>query len=290
MRRIKLEVGDPVAKGQVVVELEPSRSSVLDPRSRAAAEEKARAAAADADYARANLEKQKRLFESGYIAKILMEQTESEAQRTAAERLAADASVKTARAELEKARTVLQYAGAAGLVGQGKIETLRSPVNGRVLKKHRESEGAVNSGDMLIDIGDTRRLEVRAEVLSADAVKIKPGTTVLFERWGGDAPLTGVVRTVEPQAFTKVSSLGVEEQRVLVIADFTSLPESWQKLGDSYRVEARFIIWEGKDVLQVPAGALFRQGEQWAVFVVCRTGRRGSAPSLWGTGTAWRRK
>jgi HlyD family secretion protein len=108
-------------------------------------------------------------------------------------------------------------------------------------------------------------LEVETEVLSADAVNIGPGTTVLFERWGGDAPLEGKVKTVEPAAFTKISSLGVEEQRVLVIADITSLPESWQRLGDRYRVEASFITWEGKDVLQIPARALFRKGEGWAV-------------------------
>lgn len=284
MRRIRLEVGDPAEKGQTIVELEPSRSSVLDPRSRAAteasvaaaeasltgAEEKARAAAADADYAKANLEKKKKLFASGFVAKIEMEQTESEAKRTEAERLAVDAAVKTARAELERARTALRYAGGggAGLASQGRVEAVRSPVSGRVLKKHRESEGAVDSGDLLLDIGDPSRLEVRIEVLSPDAVRIKPGTPALFERWGGDTPLDGKVKTVEPQAFTKVSSLGVEEQRVLVIADFTSLPESWQKLGDSYRVEACFIIWEGKDVLQIPASALFRQGEKWAVFVV----------------------
>lgn len=284
MRRIKLEIGDPVEKGQIVVELEPSRSGVLDSGSRTsaeaavaaaeaglrAAEERAGAVAADADYAKSNLGKRKKLFESRQIAKIEMEQTESEAKRMEAERLAAEVTVKTARSELERAHTALHYAGAgvAGLANQGRIESIRSPISGRVLKKHREGEGAVNSGDLLIDVGDTSRLEVRVEVVPADAVKIKPGMPVLFGRWDGDEALSGKVKTVEPQAFTKVSSLGVEEQRVLVIADFTSLPESWQKLGDSYRVEARFIIWEGKDVLQVPAGALFRQGEKWAVLVV----------------------
>jgi len=126
----------------------------------------------------------------------------------------------------------------------------------------------VNSGEPLIDIGDPGKLEVKVELLSADAVKIKIGTPVFFERWGGDPALSGKVRVIEPAGFTKISSLGVEEQRVLVIADITSLPESWQRLGDGYRVDARFIIWEGKNVLQVPASALFRKGEGWAVFVV----------------------
>ncbi len=142
------------------------------------------------------------------------------------------------------------------------------PVTGSVLKIHHESEGAVNAGDPLIDIGDPSQLEVKVEVLSADAVNIRPGTSVLFERWGGDKPLTGKVTIVEPEAFTKVSSLGVEEQRVLVIADITSLPESWQRLGDEYRVEASFIVWEGDDVLQVPESALFRKDSGWAVFVM----------------------
>ncbi|MBI3399110.1 MAG: efflux transporter periplasmic adaptor subunit, partial [Deltaproteobacteria bacterium] len=97
--------------------------------------------------------------------------------------------------------------------------------------------------------------------------KIKPGTPVLFERWGGDAPLAGKVRIVEPAAFTKISSLGVEEQRVIVVADITSIPETWQRLGDGYRVEASFNLWQGKDVLQIPANALFRYENGWAVFL-----------------------
>ena len=113
----------------------------------------------------------------------------------------------------------------------------------------------------------SENLEVRVEVLSSDAVKIKKGTAVLFKRWGNDEPLTGTVRLVEPAGFTKVSSLGVEEQRVLVIADITSPPDQWRVLGDGYRMEAHFIVWEGKNILQVPASALFRSGKDWAVFV-----------------------
>jgi HlyD family secretion protein len=126
----------------------------------------------------------------------------------------------------------------------------------------------VQSGEPLIDIGDPKNLEVKVEVLSADAVRIKPGTAVLFERWGGNSTLSGIVRVVEPAGFTKISSLGVEEQRVLVIVDITSSNKSEQNLGDGYRLEASFIIWEGKDVLQVPASALFRKQDGWAVFVV----------------------
>ena len=281
-RRIELEVGDQVRKGQTVVVLEPVRSNVLDPRSRAEAEasvssalaalnsaqEKARAAAADAEYSRQKLARNRKLFEVGYIARDLLEQAESEAKRTEANRMSAEAAVKTARSELQRARAALRYSAAEEKVDHGEIVAVRTPVSGHVLKIHRESEGTVNAGDPLIDIGDPSNLEVKTEVLSADAVSIKTGTPVIFERWGGDEPLTGKVKTIEPTAFTKISSLGVEEQRVLVIADITSIPESWQRLGDGYRVEASFIIWEGKNVLKIPASALFRMAGGWAAFVM----------------------
>jgi len=282
MRRIELEAGDPVKKGQPLIELEPLRSTVLDPRSRAeaeaaveaaeaalkAAKENVGAATADAEYAKSNLERIKRLYEAGYAAKETLDQAESEAKRTESIRLSAEAQVKVARSELEKVRASLFDLTSGGVKNSHRIVTILAPVEGRILKIHRESEGVVNSGDALVEIGDPGKLEVRVEVLSTDAVKIKPGTPVLFERWGGDSPLSGRVRIVEPAGFTKISSLGVEEQRVLVVADITSLPENWQGLGDEYRVEAQFIIWEAKDVLQVLASALFRKDDKWAVFAV----------------------
>jgi HlyD family secretion protein len=282
MRRIKLDVGDPVQKGETIVELEPLKSNLLDPRSRATAEaavssaeaalkveeERVRAAEADADYARKNLERIKKLFEGGYVAKDALEQAETGAKRAEANLLSAQAAVKVARSELDRARTVLRHSAAEETRIQGKIVTIQAPVSGSVLKIYRESEGVVQSGEPLIDIGDPKDLEVKVEVLSADAVRIKPGTPVLFERWGGNSTLSGKVRVVEPAGFTKISSLGVEEQRVLVIVDLTSPDQNEQSLGDGYRLEASFIIWEGKDVLQVPASALFRKQEGWAVFVV----------------------
>jgi HlyD family secretion protein len=282
LRRITLEVGDPVTKEQQVALLEPLRSTVLDPRSRAeaeaveaaaraaleAAQEKARAATADADYAKERAERMKKLHEGGYVARDEYDQADAEAKRTGALRLSADAAVVAAKADLERAEAVLRHSAAQGPGNTGETVMVRSPVSGRVLKRHRESAGVVNSGDALLDIGDPRNLEVYAEVLSADAVKIRKGTPVLFERWGGETALEGKVRVVEPAGFTKVSSLGVEEQRVNVIVDFTSPPDVWQGLGDGYRLDASFIIWESKDVLQVPASALFRKGEGWAVFAV----------------------
>ncbi len=282
MRRIRLEAGDPVKKGQIVAELEPLRSSVLDPRSRAeaeaavlasdaalkAAEENSQRAAAEAEYAKANLVRIKKLFEQGYVSKDEMEHAETEAKRAEAGRLSAEAAVKVARFELDKARSVLQYPADEGGAKHGRAVALRSPVNGRILKLYRESEGVVNSGEALIDIGDPDKIEARVEVLSADAVKIKLGAPVLFKRWGGEPVLSGMVRIIEPAGFTKLSSLGVEEQRVVVLADITSTTDGKKGLGDGYRVEASFIIWEGKDILQIPASALFRKEETWAAFVV----------------------
>ncbi len=282
LRRIELEIGDAVRKGQSVALLDPLRSTVLDPRSRAeaeaavaaarasleAAKEKARAAAADAEYARERNIRMKRLAEGGFIAKDDLEQSDAEAKKAEATRLSAEAAVTAAKADLARAESALRYSAAEHLPENDKTVVVAAPVSGRVLKLHHESEGVVNSGDPILDIGNPRSLEVKAEVLSADAVKIRKGTPVFFERWGGNQPLTGRVRVVEPAGFTKVSSLGVEEQRVLVITDFTSTPEIWQGLGDGYRLDASFIIWEGKDVLQVPASALFRRGVGWALFVV----------------------
>lgn len=280
MRRVDLKVGDAVQKGQAVAVLEPLRSGVLDARSRAeaeaaaaaaeaavaAADERARAAAADADYARKNIARQKKLYEAGYIARDLFEQADAEAARTGATLLSAEAAARTARAELQRARASLRYSAAEGSSDRRHTVVITSPAGGNLLKLQKESEGTVNAGEPLIDVGDPAKLEARVEVLSSDAVSIRPGTKVLLERWGGDSPLTGTVRVVEPAAFTKISSLGVEEQRVFVIADITSVPEEWKRLGDGYRVEAKFIIWEGADVLQVPASALFRKGDDWAVF------------------------
>lgn len=282
MRRIELEVGDRVGKGQKVAEIEPLRSEPLDPRSRAQAEalvsaaqatlksarENARARDAESDFAKNQLERSKKLYAEGYISKEAFDQVESDARKAEAGLLSADAEVKAAASELERAQAALIYSAKERSVKHMGFVPLRAPVSGRVLKIRHESAGVVNAGEDIIDIGDPERLEVNVEVLSTDAVKIKPGTQVLFDRWGGDLPLTGKVRAIEPQGFIKVSSLGVEEQRVVVIADITSEQEKWQKLGDGYSLEARFILWEGRNVLQVPASAMFRYGHDWAVFVV----------------------
>jgi len=282
LRRIELKAGDTVRKGRTVAMLDPLRATVLDPRSRAeaeaavaaarasldAAKEKARAAAADADYSRERNGRMQKLIANGHISKDELEQSDAEARKAEATRLSAEAAVIAAQADLSRAESALRYSAAEHTGGFGKAVVVAAPVSGKVLKIHHESEGVVNSGEQLLDIGNPRSLEVKSEVLSADAVRIRRGMTVIFERWGGERVLAGQVRVVEPAGFTKVSSLGVEEQRVLVITDFTSAPEIWQGLGDGYRLDASFVIWEGKDVLQVPASALFRKSDEWALFAV----------------------
>jgi HlyD family secretion protein len=229
--------------------------------------ERERAAAADADYLERRLERLKNLYEKGSIAKDQLDQIDAETKKARAGLLTARATVDVSRSELMRARTVVKNFSSQKKAGEQNIVYMTSPVEGSIFRIYRESEGAVNVGEPLMDIGNVKNLEVRVEVLSSDAVKIKKGTAVLMKRWGGEGTLTGVVRIVEPAGFTKISSLGVEEQRVLVIAEITSPPEIWRSLGDAYRLEAHFIIWEGQNVLQVPAGALFRVGDDWAVFV-----------------------
>lgn len=281
-QRIELRVGDAVKQDQTLVELEPLRSEVLDPRSRAAAEarvaaaeaalqvaeQNARAATSDAKIARKEFERRKVLAAEGRIAREERDRAEAAMQRTEASRRSADFAVDVARHELEAARTALEYAAARASGTDPERVAVRSPIDGRVLSIPRESEGVVASGQPLIEVGDPAALEVVVEVLSADAVRIRPGMAVEFTRWGGEGILHGAVRTIEPTGFTKISALGVEEQRVRIVADITSPPETWTRLGDGFRVEAGFILWEGDDVLQIPASALFRSGEDWAVFTL----------------------
>jgi HlyD family secretion protein len=145
---------------------------------------------------------------------------------------------------------------------------IHSPVDGKVFRVIQESATVVATGKPLIEIGNTRELELEIDVLSADAAQITPGAKVLLEHWGGANPLVARVRLVEPSGFTKISALGVEEQRVNVIADFEEPVERFSTVGDAFRVEARIVVWETADSVKVPSGALFRHGTTWAVFVV----------------------
>lgn len=279
-RRLRFKVGDQVAAGQVLLQLDPLASNVLDPRSRAEAQARVRAAEAaiqpalddvqaarsDVRYWETELPRIRDGVEAGVTAAQELTQAES-SQRTAEARLdAAESRVAVARADLETAKTALSHSAAEGTTRGGESVVVRTPTAGRILKIYNESEGVVNASQPLVEIGNTQGLEVEVEVLSSDAVQIQPGMKVLLERWGGENPLDAVVRRVEPVAFTKISALGVEEQRVLIIVDFTAPRELWQNLGDQYRVEARFITWEEPDVLQAPSSALYRHEGGWAAF------------------------
>ena len=281
IRRIHLEAGDRVRQGQPLVFLEPPRASILDVRARDEAEagvsaaqarleqarEQARASKAAADLADTELERSQALFESGAISLQALDEARTAASQADADLEAARARVATARAELEAARATLRSVSEGG-ADTGVQDILRSPVTGSVLAVHRKSAGFVNVGDPLLDIGAVDRMEVWTDVLSQDAVGICPGSRVLFVQWGGDATLEGVVDRIEPQGVTEVSALGVEEQRVQVVAVFRSPREAWKGLGLGYRVLSRFVIWEDDRVLQAPAGAFFRVQDGWAAFAI----------------------
>ena len=281
-RRVAMDVGDAIEAGQALVIVEPLRAVVFDPRTRAEAKERidvaeaslkvaqenAQAMQASADLAKIELERIKKLRATQHATLDEEDRASAEVRRTAAALRSAHFAVDVARHQIHAARTAFEYT--QDQANGEKLEKLAvvSPVSGQILKLYRESEGVVEAGQPLIEVGNPRALEIEVDVLSPDAVQIMPGTRVVLERWGGDQPLDGRVRLVEPVGFTKTSSLGVEEQRVLVIADITSPPDDWERLGDGYRVEARFILWEGDEVLQMPASALFRYQDGWAVFTI----------------------
>ena len=278
-RRIDLNVGDSITQGQSLMQLEPLPSAVLDSRSRAAAKarieaakstfdasrEQAAAAQAEAELAQLEYDRIVNLCKVQCASKGEEDQALTKLRSSQAMEQSAQFAVDVAHHQLEAAETALAYAGTTNAEHQ---LTIASPINGSVLKVLRESEGVVGAGEPLIEVGNPTQLEVEIDVLSSDAVKITTGTKVLFERWGGNEALQGSVRTIEPVGFTKISALGVEEQRVLVIADLNSPTEQWQRLGDGYRVEASFILWQQEDVLTLPASCLFRFKDGWAVFVV----------------------
>ena len=273
VRRIELEPGDRVRNGAVVALVVPAP---LDARSQAEAEAAARAAAAavgrvraerqraDAAVrlARSELQRLRALAEQRIVSEQALEAQET-AVRSAEEALqAAEFAVSTASYQLEQARARLL----SGSAGGGPVE-VRAPVDGVVLKRLRESESVVPPADPLLELGDPQNLEIVSDLLSTDAVKVRPGQLVWIEQWGGDEALRGRVRRVEPSGFMKISALGVEEQRVNVVIDFEAPPPARPSLGDSYRVEVRIVVWETADAVKVPTSALFRRGEKWAVFV-----------------------
>jgi HlyD family secretion protein len=278
--RIELDPGDRVKRGQVVAQVRAEAPPLLDARARAEAEagvEGARAALgrarAEEQRAKATLAQAQRDLarNRALVATGAMAQREAEIQeadvRVAEETANAAAfAVRAAMSELQRAQTRL--APLSLEAPTGRVVSVTAPVEGVVLKRLRESETVVPAGDPLVEIGDPSGLEIVADLLSTDAVRVKVGARAFVEQWGGDKPLKARVRRIEPAGFMKISALGVEEQRVNVVLDFVeSSPAARAALGDGYRVEVRVVIWESPNVVQVPTSALFRHGEQWAVYV-----------------------
>ena len=277
VQRIEIEPGDLVVRGRTVLtRITPAESPLLDPRTRSelqAGVEAATAAVGQAraerqrastavERARSTLRRQQELMKAGAIAADALEAAETALASAEDGLRAAEFTERRTEYERQVARARLSAPNAAGR----SVEVL-APIDGTVLKRLRESEGVVPVGEPLVEIGEPERKEIVADLLSTDAVRVSPGAEVLIEQWGGGHPLHGRVRRVEPSGFMKVSALGVEEQRVNVIVNFADSSDA-VRLGDGYRVEVRIVLWKDDNVIKVPVGALFRQGEGWAVFVV----------------------
>jgi HlyD family secretion protein len=275
-----LRPGDAVEKGAVIARMTPVEPALLDARAKAQAGAQilaAQAAVAQAgarvegareahEQAERELARLSALLKSGNAAPADLDAAGTKVKTSDREMDSARFGAEVARFQLELARAALQRSQGGG----GGEFDLHSPVAGRVLRLFQEGGGVVAMGAPLLELGEPAALEIVTDVLSADAVKIAPGASVSVEDWGGDGPLAARVRRVEPAGFTRVSALGVEEQRVNVISDFLGDPGAWSRLGDGYSLETRIVIWERRDALRVPVGALFRDGDAWAVFAAER--------------------
>lgn len=280
LQRIELKAGAEVIAGETLLAVvEPTPPAFLDARELAQSEARVKAAEAnlrqsEASYDRAvaalkfaqtDLQRARELTQKRVgTGSELDEKQMLQAMRSEELRMAESAR-EVSKFELAVAQAALLRARSPGDADLGSFE-IRSPISGRVLKVSQESATVVTPGTALLEVGDPTDLEVEIDVLSIDAVKIQPGDRAFLEQWGGTQPLQARVRVVEPAAFTKVSALGVEEQRVNVILDLVDPPEVRPTLGDQYRVEAKIVTWETANTVQVPTSALFRDGNSWSVF------------------------
>ncbi|QOJ18818.1 MAG: HlyD family efflux transporter periplasmic adaptor subunit [Phycisphaeraceae bacterium] len=280
LARVSLDPGDEVIAGQTVLAtIQPTDPALLDARAQAEAEARVRAAQAAVDRAGAAVDRAvagvdfaekdlKRLVEASERLAATPRELETAAFNVTIARQdlrSAEYAREIARFELELAQSALTQARGGG---ENAAFVIPAPVSGRVLRVMQQSAAVVSAGAPIIEIGDPADLEAVVDVLSVDAVGIRPGDAVVIERWGGGAALRGAVRLVEPAAFTKVSALGVDEQRVNVVIDFLDEPEARIGLGDGFRIEAGIVVWRDDAALVVPDSALFRRGTAWAVFVI----------------------
>lgn len=265
LRRVPFKPGATVAAGDVVAVIEPMAASPLDTRSRALAEARRDSAVATLEKTRAahalavsELKRVQRMFDAGTVSPQDIENAQLRETTASREIVAAEGALRAAVAELAVSSPETAHA----------LIEVRAPVAGRVLHVFQESERPVTAGTPLISAGDPTDLEVVIELLSRDGAALAPGARVELEQWGGPKPLEARVRLVEPAAFTKISALGVEEQRVNVVADIITPVAERASLGDNFRVEARVIVWETENTLKVPVSALFRRGNESAAYVV----------------------
>lgn len=280
LRRVPVRAGDPIVAGETLLAvIQAAPSSFLDPRAKAQAEaavnsaeaarlqrnEQVQSAEAELELARKELQRADVLRKKGAIAIQEFDTASNRVAMLEKQLGSARFALKVAEFELEQARAALLQA-ASDPAETGQPVEIRAPVTGFVLNVYEESARTVTPGLPIMEVGDPKDLEAEIELLSSDAVNVRPGAEVSIEQWGGGDPLRGTVVLVEPGAFLKVSALGVEEQRVKVRVNFIDLPGGL--LGDRYRVEARIVTWSSDNVLQVPTGALFRRGNDWMTFVV----------------------
>lgn len=288
LRRIEKHAGDVVIAGETVIALiQPTDPTFLDARSRGQAEAAVRAAEAataladaavvqaeaELEFARSDYERAESLSARQTISRRELERAVLQVKTREAALLTAQASLRVQTFELETARAQLISPGQALSQSSGACcVELRAPASGQVLRVLFESESVVAAGTPLVEIGDPADLEIVVDLLSAESVKIAQGAEVWIEEWGGGQMLKGEVRRVEPSATTRVSALGIEEQRVNVIIDIIDPPSVRTALGHGFRVQAKIVFWRGGDVIKVPLGALFRDGSDWAVFVAADDG------------------
>ena len=280
LARIELHEGDLVEPGTVLARLLPLPSPLLDPRSRDVAQQRVASAIdaqrqakatveraeATADQARQELARTQQLVDKSAVPRAELDRSSADARVRDAELASARFAAKVAQHDIEQARAALETF--APNARQSKPFEVTSPVHGQVLHVLHQSEGAVAAGAALLELGDPQALELAVDVLSQDAVAIRPGMSARVLHWGGSATLAAKVRRIEPAAFTKTSALGVEEHRVNVLLDLEGTSQQWQALGDGFAVEVEIVVWSGPDVLQVPTSALFRRGAGWAVFAI----------------------
>jgi HlyD family secretion protein len=277
LTRVQWRAGDMVEAGDEITRIQSMPAPLLDRRSRAQAEAALEGARAGLEQARAReeamegaqveareeLRRQQVLLREGGGSTSAVERAEANLRSREAEYRSAAFAVRAAEQEVENARLLLELGGE-----EVTALPVTSPVQGRVLRVMQESEVALQAGTPILEVGDLENLELVVDLLSADAVRVRPGARAQVERWGGEPALAARVRTVEPSAFTRVSALGIEEQRVNVILDLEEPREEWELLGDGYRVEARIVVWEEDDVLKAPASAVFRQDDEWFTYRV----------------------